>query len=86
MQAPIKTYGYGGRNTPAAPRDTTASLTLSRTSERTEIRSGNALVGYVEDGELFGIDRQGYAQSIILNADDDREAVRMLKEWWNTKR
>lgn len=61
------------------------SISIIRSSERLEIRSGNALVGHVTDSTLYGIDRQGYAVD-IGNPDDDREAVQMLKEWWNNVR
>jgi len=50
---------------------------------KTEIYIGNNIVGYVETGMLYGIDRKGYAIEITM-VSSNADATKELEKWRNS--
>jgi hypothetical protein len=50
-----------------------------------KIFSENKLVGYVENGTLYGIDRDGFAVVIGI-LSDEHEAIPRFQEWQTRQR
>ncbi len=52
--------------------------------DRLMVFNGNTVLGYVEDGKLYGLDRDGYAVE-ICHIDNNNEIATKFETWRATQ-